>query len=111
MRDGVDRSAPHSVAGRSSARSVARIVRLRPIDALASQTGSTAVLLGATLTGAPVSTTQVVASSVVGVGVGKHRMRHVRWAVVRSMLIAWLLTVPATAVIAIVALFPWRWLT
>ena len=49
----------------------ARIVRLRPIDALASQTGSTAVLLGATLTGAPVSTTQVVASSVVGVGVGK----------------------------------------
>ena len=50
-----------------------RIVRLRPIDALASQTGSTAVLLGATLTGAPVSTTQVVASSVVGVGVGKRR--------------------------------------
>jgi PiT family inorganic phosphate transporter len=48
----------------------ARIVRLRPIDALASQTGSTAALLGATLTGAPVSTTQVVASSVVGVGVG-----------------------------------------
>ena len=46
----------------------ARIVRLRPIDALASQTGSTAALLGATLTGAPVSTTQVVASSVVGVG-------------------------------------------
>jgi PiT family inorganic phosphate transporter len=89
----------------------ARIVRLRPIDALASQTGSTAVLLGATLTGAPVSTTQVVASSVVGVGVGKRRIRHVRWAVVRSMLIAWLLTVPATAAIAIVALFPWRWLT
>ena len=63
----------------------ARIVRLRPIDALASQTGSTAALLGATLTGAPVSTTQVVASSVVGVGVGKRRIRHVRWAVVRSM--------------------------
>ena len=88
-----------------------RIVRLRPIDALASQTGSTAVLLGATLTGAPVSTTQVVASSVVGVGVGKRRIRHVRWALVRSMLIAWLITVPATALFAIVALFPWRWLT
>jgi inorganic phosphate transporter, PiT family len=87
-----------------------RIVRLRPIDALASQTGSTAVLLGATLTGGPVSTTQVVASSVVGVGVGKQRIRHVRWALVRSMLIAWLITVPATALFAIVALFPWRWL-
>ncbi len=88
----------------------ARIVRLRPIDALASQTGSTAALLGATLTGAPVSTTQVVASSVVGVGVGKRRIRHVRWTVVRSMVIAWLLTVPATAFLAIVALFVWRWL-
>ena len=88
-----------------------RIVRLRPIDALSSQSGSTAVLLGATLTGAPVSTTQVVASSVVGVGVGKRRIRHVRWALVREMLIAWLLTVPITAVFAIVALFPWRWLT
>ena len=45
-----------------------RIIRLRPLDALASQTGSTAVLLGASIVGAPVSTTQVVASSVVGVG-------------------------------------------
>lgn len=88
----------------------ARIVRLRPIDALSSQTGSTGVLLGATLTGAPVSTTQVVASSVVGVGVGKRRVRHVRWEVVRAMLIAWLITVPVTAAFAIVALLPWRWL-
>jgi PiT family inorganic phosphate transporter len=89
----------------------ARIVRLRPLDALASQTGSTAVLLGATLTGAPVSTTQVVASSVVGVGVGKRRVGHVRWEVVRAILIAWLITVPASAALAIVALLPWRWLT
>ena len=88
----------------------ARIVRLRPLDALASQAGSTAVLLGATLTGAPVSTTQVVASSVVGVGIGKRRVGHVRWEVVRAMLIAWLITVPVSAVLAIVALFPWRWL-
>jgi PiT family inorganic phosphate transporter len=86
----------------------ARIVRLRPLDALSSQTGSTAVLLGATLTGAPVSTTQVVASSVVGVGVGKRRVRHVRWEVVRAMLIAWLITIPVTAAFAIVALLPWR---
>jgi PiT family inorganic phosphate transporter len=88
----------------------ARIVRLRPLDALSSQTGSTAVLLGATLTGAPVSTTQVVASSVVGVGVGKQRVRHVRWEVVRAMLIAWLITVPVSAAFAVVALVPWRWL-
>ena len=88
-----------------------RITLIRPIDALASQTGSTAVLLGASVLGAPVSTTQVVASSVVGVGGGRRRWRHVRWRVVRAMLLAWLVTVPATAVFAVVALLPWRWLT
>ncbi|HXY90921.1 MAG TPA: inorganic phosphate transporter, partial [Acidimicrobiia bacterium] len=72
-----------------------RIVTLRPVDGLASQTSGAAVLLGASALGAPVSTTQVVASSVVGVGVGHRRWRHVRWMVVRSMLLAWLITVPA----------------
>ena len=88
-----------------------RITLIRPIDALASQAGSTAVLLGASVIGAPVSTTQIVASSVVGVGGGRRRWRHVRWRVVRTMLLAWLVTVPATAVFAVVALLPWRWLT
>jgi PiT family inorganic phosphate transporter len=87
-----------------------RIVRLRPIDGLASQTGSTAVLLGASLVGAPVSTTQVVASSVVGVGGGHRRWRHVRWRLVRAMLLAWLITVPASAALAAVALIAWRWI-
>ena len=88
-----------------------RITRIRPVDALSSQSGSSAVLLGASLIGAPVSTTQVVASSVVGVGGGRHRWRHVRWRVVRAMLLAWLVTVPTTAVFAALALLPWRWLT
>jgi PiT family inorganic phosphate transporter len=88
-----------------------RITLLRPIDALASQAGSTAVLLGASVIGAPVSTTQIVASSVVGVGGGRRRWRHIRWRVVRAMVLAWLVTFPATAAFALVALLPWRWLT
>lgn len=88
-----------------------RIVRLRPIDALASETASTAVLLGASGLGAPVSTTQVVASSVVGVGAGRRRWRHVHWRVVRAIALAWLVTVPAAAALAVAALLPWRWLT
>jgi PiT family inorganic phosphate transporter len=88
-----------------------RIVRLRPVDGLASETGSVMVILGASLIGAPVSTTQVVASSVVGVGGGRRRWRHIRWRLVRAMLLAWLVTVPATAAIAALALSPWRWLT
>ncbi|MBK5289414.1 MAG: inorganic phosphate transporter [Acidimicrobiia bacterium] len=88
-----------------------RIIRLRPIDALAGQTGSATVLLLASVIGAPVSTTQVVASSVVGVGGGRHRWRHVRWPIVRAMVLAWLLTVPASAALATLALLPWRWMT
>jgi PiT family inorganic phosphate transporter len=88
-----------------------RIVRLRSLDALASETGSTATLVGASLLGAPVSTTQVVASSVVGVGAGRRRWRHVRWRVVRTIALAWLVTIPVTALLAAVALLPWRWLT
>jgi PiT family inorganic phosphate transporter len=88
-----------------------RIVRLRPIDSLASQTASATVLLVASITGAPVSTTQVVASSVVGVGAGHRRWRHIHWPVVRHMLTAWLVTVPVAAALAVVALIPWRWLT
>jgi PiT family inorganic phosphate transporter len=87
-----------------------RILRLRPLDSLASQTASTGVLLGASAIGAPVSTSQVVASSIVGVGGGRRRWRHVHWPLVRTMLLAWLVTIPAAALIAAAALLPWRWL-
>ena len=71
-----------------------RIFHLAPIDGLASQTGSTAVILPASYVGAPVSTTQVVASSVVGVGGGRGAgaTSAGRWSA-RSR-IAWLLTLP-----------------
>ena len=85
-----------------------RIFSLTPIDSLSSQLSSTAVILGASLVGAPVSTTQVVASSVVGVGAGRRRMRHVRWEIVREMGIAWLTTIPAAALLAVLVLLVWR---
>jgi PiT family inorganic phosphate transporter len=77
-----------------------RIYRIQPIDGLASQSASAGVLFGASLVGAPASTTQVVASSVVGVGVGRRRWHHVHWAVVSHMGLAWLVTLPATAALA-----------
>jgi PiT family inorganic phosphate transporter len=85
-----------------------RIFRLAPIDGFASQSASTAVILPATYLGAPVSTTQVVASSVVGVGGGRRRWHHVRWTVVRSIAFAWLLTLPASACIGAIILVIWR---
>lgn len=85
-----------------------RIFSLAPIDSLSSQTSSTAVILGASLVGAPVSTTQVVASSVIGAGAGRRRWRHVRWQIVREMGIAWLTTIPAAAALAVGVLIGWR---
>jgi PiT family inorganic phosphate transporter len=88
-----------------------RLFRLRPVDSLASQGGSAAVLLVSTAMGAPVSTTQVVASSVVGAGAGRRRMHHVNWTVVREIFIAWLVTLPVCAAFAALAMVPWRWFT
>jgi PiT family inorganic phosphate transporter len=85
-----------------------RIYRIRPIEGLASQTASAGVIFGASLVGAPTSTTQVVASSVVGIGIGRKRLRHVNWAIVQAMGIAWLITIPITAALAVGAFEVWR---
>ena len=81
-----------------------------PPDGLISQTSSAAVILSASLLSATASTTQVVASSVVGVGVGRHRYRHVGWKIVGNILLAWVTTLPAAAWLAAVFLAPWKWL-
>ena len=88
-----------------------RLFRLRPVDSLASQGGSAVVLFVSTAVGAPVSTTQVVASSVVGTGAGRHRLHHIDWRVVREIITAWIVTLPVCAMLAALALIPWRWLT
>jgi PiT family inorganic phosphate transporter len=88
-----------------------RIYELRALGGLASQFGSSAVVLASSLTGAPVSATHIVASSVVGVGGARERWGRIRWAVVREIGIAWLTTIPATAALAAAALAVWRLLT
>ncbi|WIY00440.1 inorganic phosphate transporter [Amycolatopsis mongoliensis] len=84
------------------------IYRMRPVDGLASQGSSAAVILAAAAAGAPVSTTHVVAASVVGAGASRHA-HHVRWAVVGEICSAWLVTLPACAVLGAAALPLWRW--
>lgn len=85
-----------------------RIFRLASIDGFSSQSASVAVILPASYIGAPVSTTQVVASSVIGVGGGRRRWHHVRWATVRSIAYAWLLTLPASAALGAIMLVLWK---
>jgi inorganic phosphate transporter, PiT family len=86
-----------------------RIYRITRVDGIASQSASAGVILGASVLGAPVSTTQVVASSVLGVGGGRRRWRHVHWAVVRHIALGWVVTMPATALVAAAAVSVWRW--
>lgn len=76
-----------------------RIFKIRPVDGFASQLASAAVILGASLVGGPVSTTQVVSSAILGVGTGE-RANKVRWGVAQEIVLAWLLTIPATALVA-----------
>jgi PiT family inorganic phosphate transporter len=76
-----------------------KFFRIRPIDGFASQLASTIVILGASLIGGPVSTTQVVSSSIMGAGAAE-RMNKVRWGVAQEIAMAWLLTIPVTALIA-----------
>src|SRR4030067_2917933 len=81
-----------------------KFFRIKPIDGFASQFASALVILSASLVGGPVSTTQVVSSSIMGVGAAE-RMNKVRWGVAQEIGLAWLLTIPATALVA--AVFYW----
>ena len=76
-----------------------KMVDLKPIDGFAAEAGAGAVIVGMSLVGAPISTTHVIACTIMGTGAAR-RLRAVRWPVVRRILIAWVLTIPGAAIIA-----------
>jgi PiT family inorganic phosphate transporter len=80
------------------------IYRLRSVHAFCAQTSSATVILAASLLGGPVSTTHVVSSSIMGVGAGQ-RMSAVRWGVAKNIILAWFITIPASAVMAGLSFF------
>jgi PiT family inorganic phosphate transporter len=72
--------------------------RVRPLHAFSSQVASFGVIIGAALWGAPVSTTQVISSSIVGAG-SAERINKVRWGVATQIVSAWMLTIPFTGLL------------
>jgi PiT family inorganic phosphate transporter len=78
-----------------------KIYRIRPVHAFSSQVSGASVILGAALLGGPVSTTQVMSSSIMGVGAAD-RIKMVHWGILGDMTTAWALTIPVTAVLAAV---------
>ncbi|MEW5868118.1 MAG: inorganic phosphate transporter [Chloroflexota bacterium] len=77
----------------------ARFYKIKPVHGFSSQVTSALVILGASLMGGPVSTTQVVSSAIMGVG-SAERLNKVRWGVAGEIAVAWLVTIPATALLA-----------
>jgi PiT family inorganic phosphate transporter len=76
-----------------------RVAELEPVHGFAAETTAASVLLGTATLGMPVSTTHVISSAIMGVG-SSRGPRGVRWGVARSILLAWVVTIPATAIIA-----------
>jgi PiT family inorganic phosphate transporter len=86
-----------------------RLVKLQPVHVFAAETAGALVIQVASHLGIPLSTTQVISASIMGVGATR-RLSAVKWIVVVDMLWAWMLTIPATGVLGYVLqrfIMPW----
>jgi PiT family inorganic phosphate transporter len=81
-----------------------KITRLTPMQGFCAEAGGSITLFAATWLGIPVSTTHTITGSIIGVGAAR-RISAVRWSVANNIVVAWILTIPASALIA--ALFYW----
>jgi PiT family inorganic phosphate transporter len=79
-----------------------RITKLNPMQGFCAETGGAITLFGATYLGIPVSTTHTITGAIVGVGAAR-RVSAVRWGIAGNIVVAWIVTLPATAFIAALA--------
>lgn len=77
----------------------AKFYKIRPIHAFATQVTAATVIIGNSIMGGPVSTTQVVSTAIMGVG-SADRVNKVRWGVAKEIGLAWILTIPSTAFVS-----------
>lgn len=80
------------------------ITKIRQMEGFCAETAAAVVLLGTAHAGIPVSTTHVIAGSIMGVGAVEH-MNNVRWITARKILWAWIITIPIAAVFAGICYF------
>lgn len=78
-----------------------KITQLKPVGGFCAESAGAAMLFTATFLGIPVSTTHTITGSIIGVGATK-RLSAVRWGVARSVVWAWILTIPASAAVSAV---------
>jgi PiT family inorganic phosphate transporter len=80
------------------------MAKLTPVNGFAAQTGAATVIFVATLFHAPVSTTHIISTTIMGVGASK-RFKSVKWGVAKNIVWAWVLTIPITASLSAVIIF------
>ena len=78
-----------------------KLSKLRPVDGFCAELGASMVLFGASALGVPISTTHTITGSIVGVGMVKS-IRAVKWGVAGNIVWAWIITIPAAALISAV---------
>ena len=81
-----------------------KVVKLDPVHGFAAETTAATIIFTASHFGMPVSTTHVISSAIIGVG-ASDRLSAVRWGVAGNIAIAWVLTIPASAIAAALAFF------
>jgi inorganic phosphate transporter, PiT family len=79
-----------------------KVVKLDPVHGFAAETTAASIILTASHFGMPVSTTHVISSAIIGVG-SSDRLSAVRWGVAGNIVIAWILTIPASGLAAAIA--------
>ncbi|MCX6650976.1 MAG: inorganic phosphate transporter [Methanomassiliicoccales archaeon] len=84
-----------------------KIFKIRPVHALVAQANSSLTVLFSTLLGAPVSSTQVITSGVMGVGTAENR-KLVHWRVGKDLVVSWFLSIPVTMVLAAILVIALR---
>jgi inorganic phosphate transporter, PiT family len=86
-----------------------RIFKMEPASGFAAQASTAAVLYATAHFGYPVSTTHVISGSVMGAG-ATQKFSAVRWGVAGNIMVAWLLTIPAAAIVAAALYWPVHWI-
>jgi PiT family inorganic phosphate transporter len=86
-----------------------KITKLRPVGGFSAETGGAVTLFLASSLGVPVSTTHTITGAIIGVGAAQ-RASAVRWGVAGNIVMAWVITIPAAALIAALTFLAGGWI-
>jgi len=81
-----------------------KVFKLQPVHGFSAVTSAAAVIAGMSLFGVPISTTHVISTAIMGSG-SSQRLSAVRWGIVKNIVITWIITIPASGIVAALCYF------